>query len=118
MATIAAALNGPTNDGIIEVLWEGLDTSNRDGSGVKLVNYPDKTVQVVGNFAGSADVSIEGSNDGGTTWFELRDSADAELGYLATGGDVILENPTLLRPILASGNGTTDIDVYLVARAN
>ena len=118
MATIEAALTGPTNDGVIEVLWEELDTSNRDGSGVLLAQYPDKTVQVVGNFSGSAEITIEGSNDGGTTWFELRDITGTALAYLATEGDLILENPKLIRPLLAAGDASADLDVYLIAKTD
>ena len=117
MATIAAALNGPTNDGIIEVSWSTLTTSDRDGSGVAIAEHPDKTVHVVGNFSGSAEITIEGSNDGGTGWFELKDITGTALSYLAAGGDLILENPTLIRPLLASGDSSADIDVFLVARA-
>ena len=117
MATIDATQLGPTNDGVVEVSWIGLDTTNRDGNGVAMAKHPDKTVHVIGNFSGSAEITIEGSNDGGTGWFELRDITGTALSYLAAGGDLILENPTLIRPLLAAGNGTTDIDVYLAARA-
>ncbi len=118
MATIQAVLTGPTNDGIVEILWETLTTTNRPGSGIQLAKYPDKTVQVVGNFSGSAEITIEGSNDDGTTWFELRDSTGTALAYLAAGGDMILENPKLLRPLLAAGDGSADLDVYIVTRAD
>ena len=118
MATIAAVLTGPTNDGIVEILWETLTTTNRVGGGVLLAQYPDKTVQVIGNFAGSAEITIEGSNDGGTTWFELRDITGTALAYLAAEGDLILENPKMIRPLLASGDASADIDVYLIAKTD
>ena len=117
MATIPGIQIGPTNAGLIEVMWTGLDTSNRDGSGVLMAKSPDKTVQVIGNFSGSAEITIEGSNDGGIGWFELKDITGAALSYLAAGGDLILENPKLIRPLLSSGDASADIDVFLVAVA-
>ena len=117
MATIPGIQIGPTNAGLIEVTWIGLDTSNRDGSGVLMAKSPDKTVQVIGNFAGSASIAIEGSNDGGTGWFKLKDITGTVLAFTEAGGDLILENPKLIRPLLTLGDNDTDIDVFLVAVA-
>ena len=115
MATIAGVQTGPTNEGLIEVLWEALTTTNRPGSGVLLGRTPDKTVQVFGTFGASASIAIEGSNDGGTTWFACHDISNTAIALIAAGGALIVENPKLLRPNLTNGDGSTDIDVFIVA---
>lgn len=118
MATIAAVLTGPTNDGLTEVVWETLTTTNRVGSGVLLAATPDMTVQVIGNFAGTALLKIEGSNDGGTTWAGCHDIAGDLISIGAAGMVLVVENPKLIRPNLIDGNGTADLDVYLIATAH
>ena len=115
MATIDAVLTGPTNAGLIEVLWEALTTTNRPGSGVQMAQAPDKTVQVLGTFGASASIAIEGSNDGGTTWFPCHDITNAVIALTAASGALIVENPKMIRPVLSNGDGSTDVDVYIVA---
>ena len=115
MATIAAVFTGPTNDGLIEVVWETLTTTNRTGAGVQLARAPDKTVQVFGVFGASASIAIEGSNDDGTTWFACHDISNAVIAMVGAGAVLIVENPKLLRPNLSDGDGSTDVDVYIVA---
>ena len=115
MATIDAVQTGPTNEGLVEVLWETLTTTNRPGAGVLMATTPDKTVQVTGTFGASASIAIEGSNDGGTTWFACHDITNTVIALTAAGAALIVENPKLLRPNLSSGDGSTDIDVYIVA---
>ena len=115
MVTIAAVLTGPTNDGLIEVVWETLTTTNRPGSGVQLARVPDKTVQVLGTFGASASIAIEGSNDDGTTWFPCHDITNTVITLSAAGGTLIIENPKQIRPVLSNGDGSTDVDVHIVA---
>ena len=115
MATITAVLTGPTNEGVVEVSWGTLTTTNRPGSGVLIAKYPDKTVQVLGTFGASASIAIEGSNDAGNTWFPCHDITNTVIALTAAGGALIVENPKLIRPNLSAGDGSTDVDVYLVA---
>ena len=115
MATIAAVLTGPTNDGLIEVVWETLTTTNRTGAGVQLARAPDKTVQVFGIFGASAAIAIEGSNDDGATWFPCHDITNTVITLSAASGVLVIENPKLIRPVLANGDVSTDIDVYIIA---
>ena len=115
MATIDAVLTGPTNDGLIEVVWETLTTTNRPGQGVQLARAPDKTVQVFGVFGASASIAIEGSNDEGTTWFPCHDITNTVITLAAAGGVLVIENPKMIRPVLSNGDGSTDVDVYIVA---
>ena len=76
---------------------------------------PDKTVQVIGTFGASASIAIEGSNDGGTTWFACHNIGNNVIALTAAGAALIVGNPKLLRPNLSSGDGSTDVDVYIVA---
>ncbi len=115
MATIIGVLTGPTNEGIVEVVWETLTTTNRPGNGILLAKFPDKTVQVTGTFGASASIAVEGSNDDGTTWFACHDITNSVIALTAAGGALIVENPKLTRPVLANGDGSTDIDVHLIA---
>ncbi len=117
MATIAAVMTGPSNTGLTEVLWETLTTTNRPGLGVALGKSPDKTVQIIGNFSGTASIAIEGSNDGGTTWSPCHDITNTVIAVTAAGLVLIVESPKLIRPNLSSGDGSADVDVYLVAIA-
>ncbi len=118
MATVSAVLTGPTNEGIVEVKWETLTTTNRPGSGVTLARFPDKTVQALGTFGASASIAVEGSNDDGTTWFPCHDITNTVIALTAAGGALIVENPKQIRPNLSSGDGSTDVDVYIVAVAS
>ncbi len=115
MATIASQASGPTNESTVEVLWETLTTTNRPGAGVAIAKFPDKTVQVLGTFGSSASIAIEGSNDGGTTWAACHDITGTVIALTAAGLVLVVESPKLIRPNLTSGNGSTDIDVYLIA---
>jgi hypothetical protein len=101
-------------------LWETLTTTNPTGIGIKNPIQADKTVQVTGTFGGSASIAIQGSNDSTDgsdgTWFSLEGPGDSVLAFTAAGGDVIKENPIWMRPLLSSGNGSTDLDVFIFSR--
>lgn len=82
------------------------------GLGAAFGQFPDRTLVVEGTFGG-ATCTIQGSNDGGTTWFTLHDYLGNALTYTANGIALIAENPGLMRPSNASGTGSS-ISVYLV----
>lgn len=106
--------------GIHRTSWTGLLNSD-DGAPASLSRLPDKTVQVKGTFGAGGTVVIEGSNDGGATYVTLNDSRGETTGALSfTGADVrtILENTELVRPRVTAGDGTTNIEVYLIASGN
>lgn len=75
----------------------------------------DKAVQWFGTFGAGGSISIEGSNDGGTTWAVLKDPNGTDLSALvAADVRAILENPQMIRPVVAGGDGTTSLTVILV----
>lgn len=100
-------------------MWELLLNTNV-GSRVKTVDYKDKTFQVYGTFGG-ATLTMRGSNKESPDetvagdWFTLTDGLQASIAKAAAAGDVILENPMWLSPIVASGDGTTSLNVAVSA---
>ena len=63
----------------------------------------------------SASIAIEGSNDEGITWFSCHDITNTVITLSAAGGALVIENPKLIRPVLSNGDGSTDVDVYIIA---
>jgi hypothetical protein len=101
--------------GVHRMKWEGLNATDTAGSPLAAPQCPDKTIQVYGAF-NTGTLSIEGSNDGGTTWATLNDPQGNPLSFTAAGVSVIAENPLLIRPSLA-GADTDDIDVVIVSQS-
>lgn len=116
MATKSAVVVGQKNAHATLVKWLALTNATSDvGSAVELHQYRDRSVQVVGTFGAAGSVTIEGSNDGGTTWAALSDPQGNALAFTATKIEAISEVPALLRPRVTAGDGTTSLDVYLFA---
>ena len=83
---------------------------------IRAGHLSDKPVTATGSFSGSGSVPMQGSNDG-TNWFALTDAGDAAIAFAAAGGEVIIENPLFIRPgPVASGDGSTDIDIIIAAQ--
>ncbi len=116
MATRNAKIDGPTNDGVFVASWTGL-LNGDTGVGIGMGKFPDKTVQAVGPFGTAGAVTIEGSNDGGTTWGVLHDPQGVDISIGDTQPIVIAESPLLMRPDVTAGDGATNIKVYIVGVA-
>lgn len=129
MATIAVAKQNVTPRAIT-YLWEALIATSLDGAAIDLAAVGDAelTVQVVGTFD-SATLTWQGSIDG-STWFTLnqkRFSAVDQItgavtwvtaAFSAAGGGSVLERPRYIRPLVAGGSGSEDLDAYLhIAKA-
>jgi len=94
-------------------LWETLTSANANGTKLRLTGFAsDIIVQAVGTF-GSATVTMQGSLDG-TTWVTLKDPGGANVSFTAAGGAAIRDKWKWVRPSTAGGDGTQDIDVYLL----
>ena len=119
MATIDnSALILDENDySVIQYKWETLTTTNDNGRALELPVYPEKTVHILGTFGSGGTVKIQGSNDG-TNWIDLTDTRGNTISKIATYLGTIAENPRYIRPFVSAGDGTTDIDVILIARRN
>lgn len=101
------------------LFWQGLlQSSSDDGAPADLENHADRSVQLIGTLGAAGACTVEGSNDGGTTYATLNDPQGAPLVLTALGIYQILEFSKLVRPRITAGDGTTDLDLYLHARAN
>ncbi len=99
-----------------QVKWAmtGADT----GVGVKIPDFPDKTIHLFGTWD-SATIVISGSSDSTTgsdgTWTTLVDPHGNALSKTADAIEVILENPLWIRCV-SSGGTVTAVSVILTAR--
>lgn len=99
--------------GVFKTTWETLasgDTVNPES----VSRLPDKTIQVFGTFD-SATITIQGSNDAGTTYVTLNDPQGNALTFTANKIETILENPELIRPTASGGSGSTDVDIIMIS---
>ena len=121
MAIVLNSLIADFNAEIQRIRWLALANGDTGGGGVtgtltELGNYSDRTVQVTGTFGAGGSVSIQGSNDGGTTWATLTDPQGVALTFTAAGLRQILELPFQIRPNVTAGDGTTSLNVYMMMR--
>ena len=96
--------------------WLNLTTTNADGDPMEIPGASDRCVQMTGTLGTGGAVTIQGSNDGGTTWATLTDFQDADLVLTALGMHMIAEAPLLIRPFISAGDGSTDLNIYIFSR--
>jgi hypothetical protein len=97
------------------VLWENVPNGST-GEAVQLGSYQDRSVQVTGTFGAGGSVSIQGSNDGGTTWATLSDPLGNALTFTAAGLKQVLELTDRVRCSVTAGDGTTSLDIHMFMR--
>jgi len=114
MATVNPSVAFVGND-TVKFSW-ALTNANGDGApvGPNHADYADRNVQLVGTLGG-ATIVLQGSNDGGTTWYSLDDPQGNDLSFTAAGGKAISEVPELTRPLLTGGAGSS-VTVLVMAR--
>jgi hypothetical protein len=100
--------------GVHKTLWETMTGSGDTANPESAAKLPDKTIQVFGTFE-SATITIQGSNDGGTTYVTLNDPQGNALTFTANKTETILENPELIRPTASGATGGTDVDIILIS---
>lgn len=100
---------------VLRVKWLAIPNGDQ-GRAVSLSNYQDRSVQVSGTFGAGGSVTIQGSNDGGTTWSPLTDPLGVTLTFTAAGIKQVSELPYEIRPSVTAGDGTTAINVWIHAR--
>lgn len=101
----------PVARGVIKTTWT--ITGTDDGLPETAPQYPRKSVQVSGTFAGGT-VIIEGSNNGGVSYFQLTDPQGNLLAFTAAGGEKITENVERVRP--RASVAVTSVEVNLVCQ--
>lgn len=112
MADVNAVLYPSTDKKYLRVLWEAITTTNTAGVGTALPAFPDRSIQVLGNFGTAGAITIQGSNDGGTTWATLNDLFGNALTFTSAGIKGVAELTAMIRPTLSAGSGAVDLDVY------
>ena len=106
-----------TTDGLsANVDWIGLTSADNEGRYVELVDFPDRSVQVEGDFDG-ATVSIQGSNNG-VDYHTLKDSSGNNVEFTASGLKQIVTISSFIRPITSGGGAAQLVDVFLLSRRN
>ena len=115
MATQAYASNHPDQPSIGIGGWKWLALLNgNDGTPLIIDRRTDRSVQVSGTFGAGGTLVIEGSNDG-TNYFTLNDLQGVALSFTSARLEGISEVPLWVRPKVTAGDGTTSLNVYLVA---
>lgn len=121
MATRVPTITNPEQfvfgQSYLRVSWAGL-LNGDDGTPYPNVSLADRNVSVKGTFGAGGTVVIEGSNDGGTTYNTLKDQSGAAISLTAQGEVQIRDLPGLIRPRVTAGDGTTSLQVDLIARSN
>lgn len=78
------------------VTW-ALTTADPIGTAVAYPDYADRTVQFASSSWGAATAALEGSLDGGTTWFVLTDPQGNAISKTANAGEAVSEAVPLIR---------------------
>lgn len=94
--------------------WTGVPNGDV-GAAIEVVDFADLTVTLSGTFGTGGSVTFKGSNDG-TNYFALTDPQGNAITKTAGGIESVTETPRYLRPEITAGDGTTAIDVQLLAR--
>ena len=115
MATRPVTVTRQDEDTII-FNWDTLTTTDADGEPIPNMysDYADRNCQVSGAFGGGGNLRIAGSNQ--SAYVALNDPFGTALNITAASVKGITEIPLLTRPEVTAGDGTTDLDVTIVAR--
>ena len=117
MATISPTISMRGHDDSVRIYkFETLTTTNADGSPIAIPEYSQRSVQVIGTFGAGGTIVVQGSNDGGTTWATLNDPQGSALSLTAAGVHSVQELSGLTRVNVTGGDGTTDLDAYVLCR--
>lgn len=111
MATAAILVTKPVR-GVTKLSWT--ITGTDDGASGDAVHFQDKCVQVQAAAFGGGTVIMEGSNDGGTNWFQLHFADGTAASFTANGGNALLESPLKIRPRASVSVGANNVAVNVV----
>lgn len=102
-------------DGVARARWAGITEADTGSAIGGFSRFPDRSVQVVGDFITAGAITIEGSNDGGTSYSTLTDFAGTALVLTDTSIKLIAQSPDLIRPRATAGTSVS-MDVYIVGK--
>lgn len=100
---------------VLNAAWDTITTTNQTGDPAMVAPWGEVTVHVFGTFGGTT-ITIQGSNDG-SNWDELHFKGTTTAMALTSTTRIGAANevPRFVRPSESGGDGTTDVDVILVA---
>jgi hypothetical protein len=119
MAEIKPSLGqvGRADESAFVVAWLNVKPGDTCGA-VQLPNLADKSIHVSGNFAGGM-VALWGSNNGFTTpGAPLRGPNNVVLAIGAEEIRSVLEDTTLVKPVVTGGGAGRDISIHLLCKQN
>lgn len=95
-------------------VYDNLDSDDTNPPDIRLNGTEPAigSVQITGTFG--TNCTIQGSNDGGTTWVTLKDLTGTDMVFTAAGGAEFSTSYERIRPL--STGGGADLDVYFVFR--
>lgn len=105
------------NTNVINLAWFGLKGGDY-GKPWSQAAFNDKTYQIVGDFAGGATVTLQGSNvfvpdlETDDDWVTLTDTNHMAISHSSVGGGQILQNYRWIRAKVV-GDAGASIYVYL-----
>lgn len=113
---VVTPIRDPRDDHLegFQMFWETCTSANATGTAVEEFQWSDRSVQITGTFGTSGNLQIQGSNDG-TNYVVLTDPQGNDLDITAAGIKQISEVTKYVRPVVTAGDGTTDLDVTLMA---
>lgn len=91
-------------------------TTSDTSSAIRFPDYSDRSVQVFGTFGSGGQITIEGSNDGGSHWQTLSDPNGNALNITTSSLKAITEAAIDLRANCSSGDNTTSLTVNFFFR--
>ena len=122
MATVPPVFTRVGRPDVRQVTWT---LANGDvGTPVDLSNYPDKSVDIGGNFGAGGSVTLRGNNatsspnpaSSATVWAALTDPQANAITKTSKAIEEVLENTRWYSPEVTAGDGTTAITVSILAR--
>ncbi len=105
---------GPSQVGRV-VTWDNIALGDTCEP-FKVVGYVDKSVDINGTFSGSGTISIQGANHPTVpVYSKLTDAFDTAIDAIAADEvKVVMQHTYWIKPVLASGDGSTDINVDML----
>lgn len=120
MASVTSSSFDTRVIGVISYVWTLANTDT--GVAVRTASFADKCVQFDGTFGAGGSVTLRGSNlenpndATASHWFPLTDPQANAITKTSASGEQVLENPLWISPIVTAGDGTTSINVRLIAK--
>jgi len=117
MGVVACVKTVDPDTGVAVYQWPGM-VLNDTGEPISIPHYADRSVQVKGTFGVAGKCTIQGSNDisGTPVYATLNDPQGNVLEITAAKIEQVLEMAFLMRPSIVAGDGTTALDVTMLAR--